>query len=63
MVVLRVLAAVGLKLSNMQVRWFSDNRNVVKILQFGSKRVHLQAVAMKVFFVSLPGKARARVGT
>ena len=49
MAVLRVPAAVGSKLSNMHFRWFSDNQNVARILQFGRKRVHLQAVAIKVF--------------
>ena len=47
--VLRVLEALSAKLSNMQVRWFSDNQNVVRISHVGSKKAHLQEVALKVF--------------
>ena len=43
-----VLAAVADKLSNCRVRWFTDNQNVVRILQVGSRKPDLQSVALKV---------------
>ena len=45
----RVLISIASKLRNMRVRWFSDNQNVVRILQVGSRKPHLQEQAMKVF--------------
>ena len=44
--VLRVLEEVSNKLSNMWLRWFSDNKNVVRNLHVGSKKAHPQAVAL-----------------
>ena len=32
---------------------FSDNQNVVRILYIGSKKVHLQSVALKIFSLSV----------
>ena len=49
MAVSRVLISIASKLCNMRVRWFSDNQNVVRILQVGSQKPHLQEQAMKVF--------------
>ena len=37
------------KLLYCQVRWFTDNQNVVRILRVGSKKPTLQAIALKVF--------------
>ena len=51
--VLRVHEAVAGKLSNTRVRWFSDNQNVVRILRVGSRKAHLQAVALKLFSLSV----------
>ena len=51
--VLRVLEAVSEKLRNTRVRWFSDNQNVVRILYVGSKKPHLQVVAVKFFSLSV----------
>ncbi len=51
--VLRVLAAMAPKLSNTRVRWFTDNQNVVRILLVGSKKALLQAMALKVFALSV----------
>ena len=45
----RVLEAVAHKLSNVRVRWFTDNQNVVRILQVGSAKSHIQVEALKVF--------------
>ena len=45
----RVLMSVAKNLHNMRVRWFTDNQNVVRILQVGSCKPHLQVGALKVF--------------
>ena len=47
--VFRVLSSVANKLGNARVWWFTDNQNVACILQVGSKKPLLQAVAVKVF--------------
>ena len=46
-----VLQSVMTKLRNMRVRWFTDNQNVARILRVGSRREHLQAIALDVFFL------------
>ena len=45
----RVLNSIATKLCNTRVRWFSDNQNVVRILQVGSRKPNLQEQALKVF--------------
>ena len=45
----RVLEAVAHKLSYLRVCWFTDNQNVVRILQVGSAKSHIQVEALKVF--------------
>ena len=45
----RVLESVAHKLSNLRVRWFTDNQNVVRILQVGSAKPHIQVEALRVF--------------
>ena len=45
----RVLDSMADKLCNSRVRWFSDNQNVVRILQVGSRKPILQEQALKVF--------------
>ena len=56
----RELRAVGLvldslvvKLKNCTVRWFTDNQNVARILQVGSKTPLLQKEALHVFSLSV----------
>ena len=51
--VLRVLMAVAARLMNFHVRWFTDNQNVARILLVGSKKPLLQAIALKVFSLSV----------
>ena len=51
--VCQVLRSVACKLSNTRVRWFSDNQNVVRILQVGSKQAHLQTIAVKIFSLAV----------
>ena len=43
-----VLYSVANKLVNAQVRWFTGKQNVVWTLQVGSKKPHLQKIALKV---------------
>ena len=40
--VYRVLHSMASKLRDSRVRWFTDNQNVVRILQVGSKQQHLK---------------------
>ena len=49
----QVLEALESKLSNQRVRWFTDNQNVVRILQVGSRKPDLQAEALAIFSISL----------
>ena len=37
----RVLDSMAPKLRNVRVKWFSDNQNVVRILQVGSRKPHI----------------------
>ena len=41
------------KLKNFRVRWFTDNQNVARILLVGSRKPVLQAVALKVFSLTV----------
>ena len=45
----KVLESLLPKLKNERVQWFSDNQNVVRILNIGSKKPHLQKEALAVF--------------
>ena len=45
----RVLHAFANKLSNICIRWFSDNQNVFRILQIGSRQPQLQEIALRTF--------------
>ena len=49
----RVLQSLAGALSNYRVRWFTDNQNVVRILQVGSRQPQLQEVAIKIFSLSI----------
>ena len=40
-------------LKNERVRWFSDNQNVVRIVQYGSRKPTLQAEALAIFSVCM----------
>ena len=48
-----VLLSVAPKMVNVQVRWFTDNQNVDRVLQVGSKKPHLLADALNVFNMSI----------
>ena len=56
--VLRVLQAVSEKLLNYHVRWFTDNQNVVRILQVGSRKPELHAIALKVLALAVQSQIR-----
>ena len=49
----KVLQSLASKLSNNRVRWFTDNQNVVRILQVGSRQPQLQEVALKIFSLTI----------
>ena len=49
----QVLESLQSKLSNERARWFTDNQNVVHILQVGSRKPDLQAEALAIFSISL----------
>ena len=49
----RVLEAIALLLKGLHVRWFSDNQNVVRIIQHGSRKAHLQVEAMKILEICI----------
>lgn len=48
-----VLESIAAKLMHARVRWFSDNQNVVRILQVGSRKLNLQQEVVKVLNLSL----------
>ena len=54
----RVLLSVAPKPTNTRVRWFTDNQNVARILQVGSKNLQLHAIALKVFALSVQYQIR-----
>ena len=51
--VLRVLRSIISLLRNTRVRWFTDNQNVVRILQVGSRKQNLQNIAVEIFSLSV----------
>ena len=42
-----VLESFKEKLTNERIRWFTDNQNVVRIVQYGSPKPLLQAETLK----------------
>ena len=44
-----VLESFQEKLRNERVRWFTDNQNVVRVVQYGSKKPDLQTEALAIF--------------
>ena len=44
-----VLESFQSKLTNERIRWFTDNQNVVRIIQYGSKNAALQVEALAIF--------------
>jgi hypothetical protein len=47
------LQAVAHKLSNNRIRWFSDNQNVIRIIQVGSRKEELQKEALAIFKLAI----------
>ena len=47
------LEAVAHHLASHRVRWFTDNQNVVRIIQVGSRKGKLQQEAIKIFNMAL----------
>lgn len=48
-----MLLSVAHRLCNHHVRWFTDNQNVVRILQVGSRKPDLHAVALKILALAV----------
>ena len=48
-----VLESVADKLQGARVRWFTDNQNVVRILEVGSRKYDLQEEVVRVFNLTL----------
>ena len=44
-----VLETVAPKMINHRIRWFTDNQNVVRIIQVGSGKENLQVEALRIF--------------
>ena len=44
-----VLCSFAPKLAGHRVKWFTDNQNLVHIVECGSRKPHLQTVAMNIF--------------
>ncbi|XP_065915901.1 uncharacterized protein [Dysidea avara] len=53
-----VLESFGPKLQNERIRWFTDNQNVVRIVQCGSKKAALQQEALAIFESSVVARIR-----
>lgn len=51
--VAEILESVASKLRNHRVRWFTDNQNVVRIIQVGSRKQNLQLEAVRIFRLSI----------
>ena len=49
----KVLESLTGKLANQRIRWFTDNQNVVRILNIGSRNPLLQQVALAIFNISI----------
>ena len=58
MAVCQVLESVAAKLTNARIRWFTDSQNVARILEVGSRKPQLHAVALKVFSLSVQYQIR-----
>ena len=53
-----VLDAFQSKLKNERVCWFTDNQNVVRIVQYGSRQNALQTEALGIFAACLSNNIR-----
>ena len=53
-----VLESFQVKLSNERIRWFTDNQNVVRIVQYGSKNAALQSEALAIFSMCINNHIR-----
>ena len=51
--VIRVLKAFAKTLANSKVKWFTDNQNVVRIIQVESKVSNLQVLAIELFLLAI----------
>ena len=56
--VMLVLESFQLQLENERVRWFTDNQNVVRIVQHGTRIPDLQAEALTIFSLCVKNHIR-----
>ena len=54
----KVLDSLTDKLANQRIRWFTDNQNVVRILNTGSRNPLLQQEALAIFNISIAQQVR-----
>ncbi|KAK3090282.1 hypothetical protein FSP39_010613 [Pinctada imbricata] len=52
----RVLISISTFLRGKRIKWFSDNKNVVHIVEKGSMKSHLQEIALRIFNFCLQNK-------
>ena len=55
-----VLESFQSKLKNERVRWFTDNQNVVRIVQCGSKQPSLQIEVLGIFSACVSNNIRIK---
>ena len=55
-----VLESLIPKLKNERIRWFSDNQNVVRIMEIGSKKPELQEEAFAIFSIAAQNLIRIK---
>ena len=61
--VAQVLCAFSCKLSGHRVKWFTDNQNIARIVESGSRKQHLQVgLQLQLMRVSLTGGSNAMAG-
>ena len=54
----RVLLSFVPRLKGHTVKWFTDNQNVARIVQFGSRKQHLQDGVLSIFSICLKANIR-----
>ena len=53
-----VLGSLAHLLHNQRVRWFSDNQNVVRIIEIGSRSPKLQEEALEIYAMAIRWQIR-----
>ena len=53
-----VLGFLGHMLQNERLRWFSDNQNMLRIIETGSRNLGLQREAIEIYSIAMKGQVR-----